>query len=623
MTKKTSRVRDAMAKGEAVTAEPFDPSKVAGDTPAAQKRRTPRKPRAKAAAAEPPDTGDRHDSDAEAPNWTEEELADVADDTRPPELVAVEAAIARLCSGYDQNDAGNAQRLIAWFGPNLCYVSGMGWLTWRGTHWQRDEGELEARRLCQLLVEKIKLEPVHIIATPAQQRLLDAAAHAMKVEFDDRTPAQHDLIGRAAALRKELNSRRSKRRNFAVSSGNSGRTTAMLAQAASFKAFDQKKLDANHMLFNVLNGTLVFSRIDDPEQDTEGADVVPRKIGHVDIRPHDREDMLTKIADVEYAPEATCPEFQKFLDRMMPDDKMQTWLKVSLAYSLLIGGNGAQKLFYHYGLGANGKSALLETIGALAGTYRTTVSPETITGDGQQRQGQQANPDIARLFNTRFVVVEELPKNVPLKENLVKAMSGGSPLTARFLQKEFFEFTPIFTAVLSGNTKPAITGSDKGIWRRVSIIHWKVSIGEKDPSRVEFPELMRRFAAERSGILNWLIEGAMLYLGSSLMAFEPEEARAFTEDYRMERDNIEVFASSMIVPHPGHNIQAGKLFERYQQWCAANGLVAAKQRTFGERLGELGYAKKTGRVYEYTDITLRALPAADDDPGWAPPEGFE
>jgi putative DNA primase/helicase len=208
--------------------------------------------------------------------------------------------------------------------------------------------------------------------------------------------------------------------------------------------------------------------------------------------------MLTKIAEVDYKPEAECPQFHLFLDRMQPDKRMQTFLQVFHAYAMLIGGNGSQKIAYHYGQGANGKSAFLETLGGLAGSYRTTVSPETITGDGQQRQGQQASPDIARLFNTRLVIVEELPKGVPLKENLVKAMSGGSPLTARFLQKEFFEFVPIFVAVLSGNTKPAISGSDKGIWRRVFIIHWAQTIAEDDPSRVEMPELLKRFEGERA-----------------------------------------------------------------------------------------------------------------------------
>lgn len=633
----SKRVRDAMAKGTAVDDEPFDPSKIAGDDDAKKGRRSrTRKPKAETGtgsgpgqphAAEPP----IDDDDDDAPGTAEGHPEDAGDwvpdwGDMPDEQKVMELALAKRCAGLDQNDASNGQRLILWFGANLVYISGMGWLTWRGTHWQRDEGDLEARRWAQMLVEKIKLETVHIVATPAQQRVLDLAAAALKVDENDRTTLQFKTIDRAGDIRKELSSRRSKRRNFAVSSGNAGKTVAMLAQAASFKSVDQKLLDANHFLFNVKSGTLIFARAPDPDQDTEGDDVVPRMIGTVDIRDAVREDMITKLADVEYEPSATCPEWQKFLDRMMPDAAMQKFLQVFHAYALLIGGNGAQKIAYHFGLGGNGKSAFLETLGALAGSYRSTVSPETITGDGAQRQGQQASPDIARLHNTRLVVVEELPKGVPLRENLVKAMSGGSPLTARFLQKEFFEFVPIFTAVLSGNTKPSITGSDRGIWRRVFIIHWEVNMAEDDPDRVEFPELMKRFAAERSGILNWLIEGALLYLTHGLMHFVPAKVRAFTEEYRRDRDNVEVFAEAMIVPRAGNRIQAGHLYKKYVEWCEANGITAAKQRSFGDRLSELGFKKETGRVYEYLDITLRAAPAGigdapagdGDDPGWSP-----
>lgn len=615
-----------MAKGRAVEDEAFDPTKVAGDTPAKRKSRaraSAKKPKAddpigwaprSQGAADRAQEDQPHDIDPGADDGSDPALLADEYDHRPGHVETVDWELAAECAGLDQNDRDNGRRLILWYGPDLCYVSGMGWLTWRGTHWQRDEGELDARRMAQLLVDKIKLEPFHIHHTPAQGRLVAAALKARKLPAGNRSQAEKDMIAKADKVIAQLGSKRAARRKFAVSSGNSGKTAAMLQQAASFKAIDQNLLDADHMKFNVRNGTLVFSRGLDPER-PEGSE---RTSGLFEfVEPQARADMLTKIAEVDYAPLATCPQWQAFLDRMMPDRTMQIFLQVFHAYAMLIGGNGAQKIAYHYGLGGNGKSALLETLGGLAGSYRTTVSPDTITGDGQ-RQGQQASPDIARLFNTRFVTVEELPKGVPLREDLVKAMSGGGKMAARFLQKEVFEFVPIFTAVLSGNTKPSITGADRGIWRRVFLIHWKVTMEENDPARIEFKDLMKRFEAERPGILNWLIDGAILYLTRGLMHFVPPEVTAFTEEYRKERDNIEVFTTSMITTKPGNRIQAGHLFKRYQGWCEANGLTAAKQRTFGDRLSELGFKKDIGRYYEYLDIGVRAMPVTDSDPGWQP-----
>lgn len=620
-----------MAKGKAVDDPPFDPSAVAGDKPSKRRRRASKA--ADTASLPPPSEGGRPGGGMRGDEWPagadpalDEDIAEDADamahpeefETRPSDLVEAEWQLAKHCADFDQNDAGNGQRLIIWYGPNLAYVSGMGWLVFRGTHWQRDEGELEARRLCQLLVDKIKLEAHHIEATPAQAKVLHAAEQLKGKDESDLSAAQKGLIGRAEKIRTQLSQKRSKRRNFAVTSGNAGKTAAMLTQAASFKSIDQKLLDANHMLFNVKNGTLVFRRDRDPEQDIEGTDVVPRMIGIVEKRDHAREDMMTKLADVDYDPAASCPRWHGFLDRMMPDKDMQRFLQVFHAYAILIGGNGSQKVAYHYGKGGNGKSAFLETLGGLAGSYRVTIAPESITGEGAARQGQQANPDLARLHNARFVLGEELPKGVPLRENLVKAMSGGTPILARFLQKDFFEFVPIFTAVLSGNTKPAITGSDKGIWRRVLIIHWPVSIEDNDPTKMEFSDLLAWLSAERPGILNWLIEGALLYLRDGLAAHIPASVRSFTEEYRRDRDNVEMFAESMIIESQGQRIQAGHLYKRYEEWCAANAITAAKQRTFGDRLAELGYRKETGRVYEYLDIAVRAAPIMADDPGWEP-----
>jgi len=518
--------------------------------------------------------------------------------------------MAKHCAAYDQNDRDNARRLDIWSGGNIRYVPGLGWLTWRGTHWERDEGELHVRLMAQDLVDRIKLEPFFILATPAQQKLLDIAAKYAKIAEEDRSPGQVATIARADKVRSALSNKRSKRKNFAVTSGNAGRTTAMLVQATSLKKIDPKTLDADLYQFNVRNGTLHFSRTPDLEQDIDGPDVKIRYIGNIEFRPHSRDDFVTKMADVDYDPEAKCPRFQAFLDRMMPGDQMQRFLMVFHAYAMLIGGNGAQKVAYHFGLGGNGKTAFLETLGRLAGNYRTTVSPDTITGDSQ-RQGQQASPDIARLFNTRFVVVEELPKGASLREDLIKAFSGGTRLTARFLQKDIFEFLPIFVAILSGNTKPTIQGSDQGIWRRVLIVHWKQTIAEDDPSRMELPDLLAMFDEERSGILNWLIEGALLYLKSGLMTYVPAEVTAFTNAYRRDRDNIQVFCEAMIRPAKGKKVQAGPLYRSYTDWCEANGLRSASQRSFGDRLTELGYEKYSGRVYEYLDIELEANPKYD------------
>lgn len=599
MTKGSSRVRDAMAQGEVVDGEPFF-------------------------AEGQPETEEPAEDEADA---GDDLVIDLEQMDAPAGLSEDEREIARFCAMLDQNDRDNGRRLVAWFGHGLCYVTGLGWLLWRDTHWQRDEADLDVRWLAQQIVDKIKIEAFEIVPTDGQatvlrmvQRLVDGKKE------EDWTAADRLLAAKAVDVRKSLSQKRSKRKNWAVTSGNAGKTSAMLQQAQSLKSLAIERLDADPMLFNCRNATLRFKRVLDPER-PEGAE---RWMGEVERLEHDRAHLVTKLAEVDYDPDATCPYFlDTFLKKVMPAERDRTYLQVITAYALLIAGNDAQRMVYHYGRGANGKSAFIELIGRLAGSYRSIASPETVTGEGQ-RQGQQANPDIARLHNTRLVTIEELPKHMPLREELVKALTGGTKILARFLNKDFFEFMPVFVPVLSGNSKPAINGADYGIWRRLLPVLWGVTIPEEE--RVAPSLLAERLDAERSGILNWLIDGMMLYLKHGLDPFIPPNVHEFWQDYREERDNVGVFLSVALVDDPGgEGVQGGKIYKAYTDWCEVNALRPASQRSFGDSLGERGLKKKRGNYVVYQDVRL--VPTANrftegpsapaprtpaDDPGWQP-----
>lgn len=556
-----------------------------------------------------------------------------ADDGIDDDDITVEQwQLIRQCAELDQNDRDNGRRLVLWYGADMAYTPGLGWLVFTGTHWKRDEGELSVRLKAQDLVDWIKLEAVCIVATPKQERLLAAAEAVLKKPESEWTEADKKLMKRAESTIDAIGKKKTARRNFAVSSGNTGKTAGMLAQAASHRATDQAVLDHDRKFFNVLNGTLEFGRIEDPEQDLtpepDGSPIPRRHVGAVEFRPHRREDMITKLAEVEYDPEATCPLWLAFLEKVQPDPVMRLFLQVFHAYAMLIGGNDAQKVIFHFGFGANGKSVFIETLGNLAGTFRTVVSPDTVSGD-TQRAGQQASPDIARLYNTRFVVIEELPRGTPLRENLVKAVSGGSTMTARFLQKEIFEFKPIFTPILSGNDLPEIKGLDNGIWRRVLITPWRVTI--PDAEQMAFNAMLDMFAAERPGILNWLIDGLMLYLRDGLDRYIPAEVREFTHEYREELDPVGRFVAACVIHEPDQKVQAKDLFDAYERWSEANGIRAWKQTAFGLRLNALGFKKTppTSRLVYYLDIRLGDVPSRFDprtpappadpsDPGWKP-----
>lgn len=610
-------VKAAMARAKRVTPElrVVGGKEVAKDKPKRSHKRAP----APDAGAE----GRKADDGAQNPDAGDEnpDTEPAIDDSAPPEGLSEEdRGKAREGAGLDPNDRDNGRRLIIWFGADLLYVSGMGWLTWRGTHWQRDEGDLGARAKAQALVDKIKLEAAFIEASPVQGRYLGYAKAALDKPDADRTPAERMIAEKAAKILAALAKRRGDRVKFAISSGNAGKTEAMLKQAASHQAIAAEDLDKDLHQFNLRSDTLAFRRVLNEESDP----LEPRYNWVVLHGPHARTDRITKLAEVDYDPEAKAPLFAAFLEKTQPDPVMRKFIQVFHAYALLIGGNDAQKLVFHYGTGANGKSAFLEALGRMAGSYRAVVSPDTLVGDGQ-RDGSKANSDIARLHAARFVTVEELPRGTPLKENLIKSLTGGTRQLARFLQKEIFEFDPVFTAAMTGNDLPSVSGTDYGIWRRLLIVPWAVTIPEGE--RMPFGELMKLFDAERAGILNWLIDGALAFLNDGLDRFIPATVTAFTQDYREDRDNVGVFADTCMIREPGQSVKAGALYAAYCQWCERNGLHKASQRAFGDRLKSLGYKKKTGNVYRYLDVRLDEalanvadLGQPDDpgDPGWQP-----
>ncbi len=341
------KVKKAMSRKRPVTAAPIEVTrgktrlKVHEGGKAKAPEAKPKRTRAKKAEA-----NDNSSDIDEAPP------PDDGDEGPPSQIPPEHREKAAQCRDLDQNDRDNARRLIIWSGPDIVYVSGMGWLTWTGTHWQRDEGDLGARLLAQNIVDYIKLEALLIEPTPGVARLLAAADSVALKKLEDWTPSEHALVKKASGAREKLAQKRSKRHSFAVSTGNAAKTSAMLTQAASLKSCAAEKLDANLRQFNVRNGTLLFERVENEESDPQS----PTFNWRCRLVPHNRDDMITKCADVEYIEGAACPDFDRFLATTQPADIMRLFLMVMHGYALLIGGNDEQRLVFHYGTGANGKS---------------------------------------------------------------------------------------------------------------------------------------------------------------------------------------------------------------------------------------------------------------------------
>src|SRR5439155_4535552 len=354
---------------------------------------------------------------------------------------------------------------------------------------------------------------------------------------------------------------REKLLKHALRSEQAARMQGMVTLAQSEPGIPVKpdQLDADPWALNVLNGTLDL------------------RTGQ--LRPHRREDLITKLAPVVYDHEARYPLFLAFLDRIFAGNtELIGFVQRAVGYSLT-GDVRERVLLILWGGGANGKSTLLETLRSMLGDYAMRTPTETLL---VKHDGAIPN-DVARLRGARFVSASEADEGKRLAEAQIKDMTGGETLSARFMRAEWFDFKPEFKLWLATNHKPVIRGTDKAIWDRIRLVPFNVRIpdGEQDKG------LGAKLRAELPGILAWAVEGCLAWQRDGLGI--AQDVQAATASYRAEMDVLAVFIGDVCTVSPAAKVSSKLLFSRYSKWCEANGERPLSQRALGEKLREKGF----------------------------------
>jgi putative DNA primase/helicase len=187
---------------------------------------------------------------------------------------------------------------------------------------------------------------------------------------------------------------------------------------------------------------------------------------------------------------------------------------------------------------------------------------------------------VAQLRGARLAVAVEAEEDRRLAESLVKQMTGGDTMSARFMKAEWFQFTPEFKIFLATNHRPVIRGTDHAMWRRVRLIPFAVTI----PRDQQDQQLEAKLLTEAPGILTWLVEGCRAWQRDGLQP--PEAVQAATKSYRDEMDVLGRFIADCCVIEPAAEATARDLYEAYTAWASKNGEKALSQVGFGRRLGE-------------------------------------
>jgi len=309
--------------------------------------------------------------------------------------------------------------------------------------------------------------------------------------------------------------------------------------------------------------------------------------GVVDLRnqklgPHDPEDYMTKMTAV--GPDASCqiPLWKAFLKRVTAGNyELEDYLQRVLGY-VLTGHTHEEQLWFFYGVGANGKTVLLETISRVMGDYAVASPIETFTASDIDRHPTE----LARLCGARLVTATETEEGRRWAESRIKQLTGGDPVPARFMRQDFFTYMPQFKLIASGNHKPRLRSVDEANKRRFNMILFGVVIPVHERDRHSIKKLRR----EWPGILAWMIEGCAKWQKHGLNP--PKVVAAETGKYFEQEDVFSAWLEEECERGPDAWASRAELYESWSWWAYKAKEQAGTRPEFTQKLEDRGFEVK-------------------------------
>lgn len=324
--------------------------------------------------------------------------------------------------------------------------------------------------------------------------------------------------------------------------------------------------------------------------------------GYLDLtsgeqREEDKTKMFSYVTNTEMTDTARPDTWIDFLNDIFNNDQeLIRFIQKSIGYSMT-GSTREQVMFILHGKGRNGKSIFIETVREILGTYSDNIQAKTI----MVKRGDTINNDIAKLQGVRLVTSSEPNEGFRFDEGLIKQLTGGDTVTARFLYGEEFNFDPKFKIWVTTNHKPIVRGTDDGIWRRLLLIPFKVQIPEHKVDK----DLKYKLLREAPAILNWMLEGSIAWQREGLGI--PKEVRDASEGYRKEMDVIEQFIADECEAGEGYEVAGKDLYAEYKKWADETGEYKMTMTKFGTKMKDKYKSRRKSNGVHYQDIRIKEI----------------
>jgi len=425
----------------------------------------------------------------------------------------------------NNQERGDAELLASLFHQEFLYDHiAQCWLWYENGVWNQDQ----EKQTLRIAVEE--LTRVYLDASSRTDQEITRL-------IGEKNEGNRERIAQLEELRDRLRVRVNKLNNR-------NRITNVLKMAESWLPTATWKFDRDPLKLNLANGLY---------------DLESNK-----LLEHSHEHLCLKQGPVAFDKDAAAPHWDEFLNTIFGgDQELIRFVKQAVGFSLS-GLCDLQALIFCYGSGANGKSTFFGVLREMLGDYYQGIQVETFLSKAFQSSSEPY--ELARVKGARMVVSDEVPEGRKLNESLVKNLTGGDQIHARNPYEKPFSFDPTHTLWMFGNHKPVISGMDHGIWRRINLIPFTVTISENKKRPQE--EMMKEFKGEISGILNWALEGWRDFRENGLVV--PEAVEKATSEYKSESDTLEAFLEEKSKPNNAAKVHTTKLFKKFKEWSQDN-----------------------------------------------------
>lgn len=302
-----------------------------------------------------------------------------------------------------------------------------------------------------------------------------------------------------------------------------------------------------------------------------------------------------------YDKESDCPLFKKFINETMrEDEELIDFIQEMMGYCLTT-ETKAEKMFFFYGSGSNGKSVLANIITKLIGAeYVANTSLSELNGSF----------GLSTILNKLVCISGENEVDTPLNTERLKQIVSGDRINVNIKCKQQIDYRPVCKIIALTNNMPQVSDESMGFFRKISVVPFLNSV----PPEKQDKDLIYKLEKELPGILRWSLDG-LKRLKSNNYNFTPSKAIENTMNhYKAQQKPMNEFIKDCIVERRGHRVMQKKIREAFDEWCYQNCNNEARSKynktfwkPFQDALAELGIRGvkwKSNGVEYFKDIDI-------------------